>query len=161
LDIVRRRRLPRGTTEIAAEAGPDALVVSLDERAATREVGDHVTRLGHRRLAVLADWVVPERTTGPVYVPDPESLPYYLSRERLCGFRDALVAAGGTWSEVLVLNAAENTRAEGAAAAAHALDRADRPTAVLACSDVLALGVLDPLAARGRRPRHAVAVTRF
>ena len=161
LDIIRRRRLPMVTTENPAEAGPDALVVSLDERAATREVGDHVTGLGHRRLAVLADWVVPERTTGPVYVPDPDSLPYYLSRERICGFRDALVAAGGTWPEVLVLNAAANTRAEGAAAAAHALDGADRPTAILACSDVLALGVLDALAQRGLRPGHDVSVTGF
>jgi DNA-binding LacI/PurR family transcriptional regulator len=161
LDLIRKRGLPMVTTENPAEAGPDALVVALDERAATRAVGDHVTRLGHRRIAVLADWVVPERTTGPVYVPDPDSLPYYLSRERIRGIRDALVAAGGTWSEVLVLNAAANTRAEGAAAAAHALDRADRPTAVLACSDVLALGVLDALAARGLQPGHDVSVTGF
>jgi DNA-binding LacI/PurR family transcriptional regulator len=161
LDIIRGRGLPMVTTENPAEAGPDALVVSIDERAATRALGDHVTALGHRRLAVLADFVVPERTTGPVYVPDPEALPYYLTRERICGYRDALVAAGGTWSDVLVLNAAENTRAEGAAAAGYALDRPDPATALLACSDVLALGALDALAERGRRPGRDVSVAGF
>jgi DNA-binding LacI/PurR family transcriptional regulator len=161
LEIIRRRGLPMVTTENPAEAGPDALVVSLDERAATRELGEHVARFGHRRIAVLADWVVPERQTGPVYVPDPETLPYYLSRERICGIRDALVAAGGSWSDVLVLNAEDNTRPAGAAAAAHALDRADRYTAILACSDVLALGALDALAQRGLRPGHDVSVTGF
>src|SRR5207248_10447001 len=108
LDIIRRRGMPVVTTESPAEAGPDALVVALDERAATRELGEHVARFGHRRIAVLADWVVPERQTGPVYVPDPETLPYYLSRERICGIRDALLAAGGSWSDLLVLHAADH-----------------------------------------------------
>ena len=161
LDIIRRRGLPVVTTENPAEAGPDALVVALDERAATRAVGDHVAGFGHRRLAVLSNWVVPDGPTGPVYVPDPECLPYYISRERICGFRDALVAAGGTWSDVLVLNAAANTRAAGAAAAAHALDRADPATALLATTDLLALGVLDALAQRGLRPGRDVSVTGF
>jgi DNA-binding LacI/PurR family transcriptional regulator len=149
------------TTENPAEAGPDALVVAIDERAATRAVGDHVAGFGHRRLAVLSDWVVPDAPAGPVYVPDPEALPYYISRERICGFRDALVAAGGSWSDVLVLNAEANTRPAGAAAAAFALDRADRATAILACTDVLALGVLDALAARALRPGYDVSVTGF
>jgi DNA-binding LacI/PurR family transcriptional regulator len=161
LDIIRQRGLPMVTTENPAEAGPDSFVVALDERAATREVGEHVTGLGHRRVAVVSNWVVPERRTGPVYVPDPESLPYYISRERICGFRDALVAAGGTWSDVLVLNAEANTRAAGAAAAAHVLDRADPATAILACTDVLALGALDALAQRGLRPGRDVSVTGF
>jgi DNA-binding LacI/PurR family transcriptional regulator len=161
LDLIRRRGLPMVTTENPAEAGPDALVVALDERAATRAVGEHVARFGHRRLAVISNLVVPGGRSGPVYVPDPDSLPYYISRERICGFRDALVAAGGTWSDALVLNAEANTRAAGAAAAAFALDRADRATAILASTDVLALGVFDALAARGLRPGSDVSVTGF
>ena len=161
LDIIRSRGLPMVTTEDPAEAGPDALVVALDERAATRAVGDHVTGLGHRRLAVLSDLVAPDAHNGPVDVPDPDSLPYYISRERIRGFRDALVAAGGRWSDVLVLHAEENLRAAGAAAAAFALDRADRPTAILATTDVLALGALDALAARGLQPGRDVSVTGF
>src|SRR6266581_1914899 len=147
LDIIRRRGLPVVTTENPAEAGRDALVVSIDERAATRAAGDHVVGLGHRRLAVITDMAVPGPRAGVIDLPEPEQIPFYLSRERASGVRDALVAAGGSWSDVLVVNAIDNSRAAGAAAAATALDRADRATAVLAFSDVLALGVLDALAA--------------
>lgn len=161
LDIIRRRNLPFVTTENPAEAGPDSLVVSIDERGATRAVGEHVLGFGHRRLAVLSTYVVTERYSGPVSVADPETLQYYISRERICGVKDALVASGGSWSDALVLNAEANSRAAGAAAAAYALDRAEPATAVLAASDVLALGVLDALAARGLRPGRDVSVTGF
>ncbi len=46
------------TTENPAEAGPEALVVSIDEQAATRAVGEHVPGFGHRRVAVLSDYVL-------------------------------------------------------------------------------------------------------
>ncbi len=94
-------------------------------------------------------------------VADPEKLRYYISRERICGVKDALVEAGGSWSDVLVLGAETNSRAAGTAAAAYALDRADRATAILAGTDVLALGVLDALATRGLRPGRDVSVTGF
>jgi DNA-binding LacI/PurR family transcriptional regulator len=71
------------------------------------------------------------------------------------------VAAGGSWSDVLVLNAEANSRTAGAAAVAYALDRAERATAIVACTDVLALGVLDALATRGLRPGRDVSVTGF
>jgi len=161
LDVIRRRGLPMVTTQNPAEAGPDALAVSIDERAATRAAADHLVGFGHRRLAVITDAAVLGSHAGPLHLPEPEQIPFFVSRERACGVRDALVAAGGSWPEVLVINAQENSRAAGAAAAAIALDRADRPTAVLAFSDVLALGVLDALAARRLRPGRDVSVTGF
>jgi DNA-binding LacI/PurR family transcriptional regulator len=161
LDIIRRRGLPLVTTQNPAEAGPDALVVSIDERAATRAVGEHVVGFGHRRLAVITDVAVPGSPAEPSCMAEPEQIPFFVSRERACGVRDALVAAGGSWSDVLFINAGENSRAAGAAAAAIALDRADRVTAVLALSDVLAFGVLDALAARRLRPGQDVSVTGF
>jgi DNA-binding LacI/PurR family transcriptional regulator len=167
LEVIRRRGLPVVTTENPAEAGPDTLVVSIDERAATRAAADHVVGFGHRRLAVLTDMAVlaepagAVRRGGLVDVPDPDRIPFYLSRERARGVRDALVAVGGSWSDVLVINAENNSRAAGAAAVAAALDRADRATAVVAFSDVLAIGVLDALAARGLRPGRDVSVTGF
>jgi len=41
------------------------------------------------------------------------------------------------------------------------LDQAHPPTAVVTFSDILALGVLDALAARGLRPGHDVSVIGF
>ncbi len=170
LDVIRRRGLPVVTTENPAEAGPDVFVVSIDERAATRAAAEHVIGFGHRRLAVLTDMAVardphardPQAPlSGLVRLGGPEEIPFYLSRERVCGVRDALVAAGGSWSDVLVVNAPANTRAAAAVAIADALDREDRATAVLAFSDLMALGVLDALADRGLRPGRDVSVVGF
>ncbi len=166
LELIHRRGLPVVTTENPAEAGPETMVVSLDERAALRSVGDHLTGFGHRRFAVLTDMAKlthtgePPRTTV-VELADPEDIPYWLSRERTIGVRDALVATGGSWSDVLLVNAAANSRAAGEVAAGLALDRAERPTAIVALSDVMALGALDALAARGLRPGRDVSVTGF
>jgi len=184
LDVIRRRGLPVVTTENPAEAGPDSFVVSIDERAATRSAGEHVTAFGHRRLAIVTDMAVaPEerrrsrvlaepstadaaqspskKPSGLVLLDEPEQIPFYLSRERAMGVRDALVAAGGSWSDVLVVNAPANSRAAAAVAIADALDREDRATAVLAFSDLMALGVLDALADRGLRPGRDVSVVGF
>ena len=61
----------------------------------------------------------------------------------------------------MLINAAGNQREEGAEAAAHALDRLDRATAILCTSDVLALGVLDALRVRGLQAGRDVSVTGF
>ena len=53
------------------------------------------------------------------------------------------------------------TGGEGAEAAAHALDRLDRTTAILCTSDVLALGVLDALRVRGLQAGRDASVTGF
>jgi DNA-binding LacI/PurR family transcriptional regulator len=135
--------------------------VAIDERAATRAAAAHVTQLGHRRVAVITDWVTAERHTGPLTVADPDDLPYYTSRERLRGYRDSLAEAGVGWADVTVVSAAANSRAAGAAAAAYVLDRDDRPTAVLAITDLLALGAIDALLARGLQPGREVSVLGF
>jgi DNA-binding LacI/PurR family transcriptional regulator len=86
---------------------------------------------------------------------------YYVTRERLRGFRDAFADVGVGWDALTLVNAAANSRAAGADAAAYALDRADRSTAVLATSDVLALGVLEALRIRGLHAGQDVSVTGF
>lgn len=138
-----------------------SLYVGIDEVASTRAAGEHLMRLGHRRVAIVADYISPDRHTGEVHVPSVEALGSYVSRERLTGYRDAFAAAGLDWSEVITISAAGNSREHGAAAAAHALDRSPRPTAVVATTDLLALGVLDALAARDLRPGRDVSVIGF
>ena len=63
--------------------------------------------------------------------------------------------------DVVVIVAGHNSRASGALAGPVILDRADRPTAVIAISDVLALGVIDALRARGLTPGREVSVAGF
>jgi DNA-binding LacI/PurR family transcriptional regulator len=158
---IRSRGLPILTSQRNADDPPDALFVGLEERAAARAAAAHLVALGHRRVAVMSDYVVLERVDGLVTLASPEQVRYYTSGERLRGFRDAFAEVGVEWAEITVLSAVANSREHGARAAAYALDRADRPTAVLATSDLLALGVLDALAVRGLRPGRDVSVTGF
>jgi DNA-binding LacI/PurR family transcriptional regulator len=160
LEAVWARGLPIVNASFEAD-DPDALFVGIDEAAAARAIGRHVVALGHRRIAVIGHYVGPDQTSGPVSGPDLDEVPSYVSRERFRGYRDAFAEAGVAWSDVVTINAAGNSRHDGAVAAAHALDRAPRPTAVLAITDMLALGTLDALAARGLRPGHDVSVAGF
>jgi DNA-binding LacI/PurR family transcriptional regulator len=161
VDVVRARGLPVVGGEDPALLGPEGRHVGIDERGAARGIAEHVIRFGHRRLAIVADWVTePGRTHVATGVTADDPL-YYVTRERLRGFRDAFTAAGVAWADVIVINAAGNDRARGAEAAGLALDRAARPTAILATSDVMALGVLDALATRGLRAGRDVSVTGF
>jgi DNA-binding LacI/PurR family transcriptional regulator len=161
LEIIRARGLPMvGGFDLDFPA-PRAYYVGIDEAAAAQRVGEHVVRFGHRRIAVIADWVTVPAATGPVRGVSADDPPYFVTRGRLRGFRAAFDAAGLPWSEITLINAARNDRACGAEAAASALDKLDRATAVLATSDVLALGVLDALHERGLTAGRDVSVTGF
>ncbi|MGR6319159.1 LacI family DNA-binding transcriptional regulator [Micromonospora soli] len=161
LQVIRDRGLPYVTTAPPADVGPTDRYVGIDERSAARSVADHVAALGHRRVALLGDAVLPDAPAGPLRLAGPADAPHPTTRGRLTGFADAFAAAGVPWSTITVLNATGNSRAAGAAAVAPVLTGEDPPTAVLACSDVLALGVLDALAAAGPRLAQPVSVTGF
>jgi DNA-binding LacI/PurR family transcriptional regulator len=161
MSAIRSRGLPILTSQELDDDPPDALFVGIEERAAARAAAAHLVALGHRRVAVLSDHVLTERVNGLVTIGSPEEVRYYTAGERLRGFRDAFAEVGVAWTDITVLGAVANSRDDGARAAAYALDRADRPTAILATSDLLALGVLDALAVRGLRAGHDVSVTGF
>ncbi len=160
LDVIRSRGLPMVVNDRPMiETG--AMFVGIDEREAARKVGEHVANLGHERIAIVADMVRYQQPTGIVTGITPEDLRYYVTGERVRGFRDALEKGGVPWEKITLINAADNARVSGAEAAAFALDRRDRATAILTGSDVLALGVLDALAVRGLQPGRDVSVTGF
>jgi DNA-binding LacI/PurR family transcriptional regulator len=155
------RGLPIVNSENPGDDGADALFVGVDEVGAARLVGEHLIRHGHRRIAVIGNYLSSDDVTAEVTVPAPEELPRYVSRDRLRGYRDGFGEGGLDWSDVITVNAAAHTRSDGAAAAAHVLDRSPRPTAVVATSDLLALGVLDALSVRGLTPGRDVSVVGF
>jgi DNA-binding LacI/PurR family transcriptional regulator len=159
LDAIRARGLPVVMGEQRPE--PDLMYVGIDEWAAARGVAAHVAGLGHRRVAVISDLLAPAAPNQSVALAGPDEVRHRVGRERLRGFADGLAGAGVPWPALTVVNAAANSRADGAAAAAAVLDRPRPPTAILACSDVLALGVLDALPARGLVAGRDVSVTGF
>lgn len=161
LEAVWARGLPVVNTSYPGSDDSATLFVGVDEAVATHSLGQHLVALGHRRIALIGTDLGADRQIGLVSSETNYDSASYVSRERLRGFREAFTEAGLAWSDVVVINAAGNSRHDGAAAAAYALDRAPRPTAVAAITDMLALGVLDALETRGLRSGHDVSVAGF
>lgn len=109
------------------------------------EATEHLTGLGHRRLAHLG---------GPRQL--------LCSRARADGFRAAMERAEITVDEAL-LSHGEFSAESGRAAMERILDRPDvpPPTAVFAASDLQALGCYEALHARGLRIPQDISVVGF
>jgi DNA-binding LacI/PurR family transcriptional regulator len=89
--------------------------------------------------------------------PEDEASLYEDSRLRLVGLREAL----GPDAEVTAVYAGHNSREAGERAAAWLLDRRDRPTAIAAISDVMALGAISAAQQRGLVIGRDLSVTGF
>jgi DNA-binding LacI/PurR family transcriptional regulator len=138
----------RGLPFVLIEGNDDPTIahVQIDDIAGAEAAARHVTALGHRRVAIVSPYA-PGIVTGPEA--QEASAPWRTSSGRLQGWRAGLEAAGIDWSTVSVSGAGGSDAEHGARAAAPLLDRADRPTAILALSDVQALGVMRAAAERG------------
>jgi DNA-binding LacI/PurR family transcriptional regulator len=148
---LRRRGIP--FVLVDSEVSDDAPSIEIDDSEGTRQVIEHLLALGHRRIAIVAietgidggyrHW------HGPV-------------RRRMQGIIEGLSAAGLTpESEGIAICEVACTREGGAEAFRSLWGSAERPTAFVAFSDIIALGILD--AARDARVRvpEEVSVSGF
>jgi DNA-binding LacI/PurR family transcriptional regulator len=158
VELLRRRALP-----VVAVGGPDLglLTVSIDDEAASATAARHLADLGHRDVAIVALPLVnaddaddpgatsgpsaPDRTTGsgpsigsrgPLLAQAELAGTVTVTLDRLRGARSVYPTAGG--------RVAGGSSVDEGMVAGHALlaDPTDRPTAVLAQSDLLAAGVI-------------------
>jgi len=111
---------------------PSNIVLAMD-RDAARQVAEHLAKLGHSRIALIA---------GP--------RGYRSAHERLSGFSDALGDRGLTLPAEYVVEGAY-TFDSGFAAAEILLSRFPRPTAIFACNDEMAAGVYKAAYLKGLR----------
>jgi DNA-binding LacI/PurR family transcriptional regulator len=126
------RRLPVVTVD--QPRGAETPFVGIDDRAAARSAAEHVRELGHERVAVLSF----------VTAADPDgTLVFDVTEERLAGYRSGL---GPAWDESRLRRCRPNAPEPARAAALELLGAPDRPTAILAMTDALALGVLQAAA---------------
>jgi DNA-binding LacI/PurR family transcriptional regulator len=116
--------------------------VTVDNQAGIRAVLDHLTELGHRRIAFVGG-----RLLGDI-------------KEREEAYVDYLTELGRPPPEGDVQHGL-NEPAAGAAALELLLDRPDPPTAVVASTDVLALGLLHAAHERGLRVPEQLSITGF
>ena len=124
-------------------------LVGIDDEAAARDAAHHLIDLGHRRVAVVSFGLGPDLRHGLADEARQRSVAYHVSRARLAGFNAALAGHGVPWSNVPVFECPGSSQELGRAAADALLAVVPRPTAILATSDELALGVLDAAMRRG------------
>jgi DNA-binding LacI/PurR family transcriptional regulator len=120
--------------------------IAIDNVAAARTAMRHLLELGHRRIAFIGSRTGRERQ------------PAHL---RLRGWREELAASGIEPDESLVVVTDGYGRGDGAAAMAALLDGGERPDAVFAYNDLIAIGAMRTLSERGLRVPEDVAVVGF
>ncbi|HEY3559460.1 MAG TPA: LacI family DNA-binding transcriptional regulator [Kribbella sp.] len=123
--------------------------IGVDDEKACRTMAEYVLSLGHQRIAVIATEFDRERAGGRATLARQEAVTFSTTAARLRGYRTAVEKAGLPWSEVPVLEASENSEENGYRLAMTLLRSKNRPTAVLAMTDQLALGAIRAAGKRG------------
>jgi LacI family transcriptional regulator len=142
LKALRRQGLPFVVVDPRIPLDDGIPAVSAGHATGARAATEHLLSLGHRRIAAV---------TGPPA--------WMASSERLDGFRAAMAAAGVLPDPKLIVPS--SFAIDGAEAAGPLLDLADRPTAIFAFNDNLAIGVLRQARARGLRVPEDLSVVGF
>jgi DNA-binding LacI/PurR family transcriptional regulator len=147
VDAALERRVPVVTVDQPRDLPTP--FVGIDDRAAARTAAEHLRALGHARVAVLSF----------VRALDPEgTLVLDLTAERLAGYRDGL---GEAWNESMVRICRPNAAGPARRAALELLREPAPPTAILAMSDVLAIGALQAAAELGVPVPGALSLVGF
>jgi len=135
VERLRRRRIPL----VAIEAPPlgDVVPIELDNADATRRGAELLRALGHEQIALVTLPLDVARTRAPLTPQREAASTAFTASERIRGARAVFPDAGG-------VSAGGSTVSEGYAAGRALLDvpATERPTAVIAQSDLLAIGVI-------------------
>jgi len=126
----------RGVPIVAVEAEPmdDVVAIDLDNRAASRALSEHLRDLGHTEVAMVTLPLDPAHTTGPLSAELEATSEGFTATQRILGVRDVFATAGGV--------VASNSSIDDGYAAGLALLESRQPTAIIAQSDLLAVGVI-------------------
>jgi DNA-binding LacI/PurR family transcriptional regulator len=147
IDAALARRVPIVTVD--QPRGAQTPFVGIDDRAAARGAAEHLRELGHERVGVLSF----------VTTLDPgAALELDLTHERLEGYQEGL---GAAWDPELVRIVRPNAPEPAREATLELLQLPRPPTAILAMSDILALGALEAAAEAGVAVPEQLSVVGF
>jgi DNA-binding LacI/PurR family transcriptional regulator len=160
LQTVLERPVP---TVIVDEPGglPGVDFVGVADRDGMAAVGRHLVELGHRRVGVVTSALSPDGFAGLADLERQQAAMYHVVRDRLDGLAEALATGGVEWKSVPVQEVAANTMQLGEEGALALLDAVPDLTAIVAVSDIVALGVLEAVAKRGASVPGDLSVTGF
>ena len=133
IEQIRRTGLPIVLVDSTAMAERPS--VTIDDQRSARTAAEHLVGLGHTQFLVVA-------------IVEPGPSVHNVPADRLAGYRAAIADAGMELPDDRI-ETDTSTVAGGALAFARAWDRGLRPTAVLAMSDAMAMGVIRAAAERG------------
>lgn len=155
VDSLEARGIPMVGT--GGPIGPTVRQLRIDERASQASATRHLVELGHdpARLAHLLLPLRPGAPTSLVTASDMAAATYPDSRDRALGFGDVAGATGA------MAQAVEPDVESGRAATGLLLDAGQRPTGIVAQSDLLAVGAILAVEDRGLRVPEDVSVTGF
>jgi len=131
--VFRQRGIP--VVAIEAEHMPDVFPIDLDNRDATARGARHLKQLGHEHVAVVSLPLESPHARGPLTREREAASTSFTATQRIRGARDVYpdlegVVSAGSFVE------------EGLIAGRALLAKSDRPTAIIAQSDLLAVGVI-------------------
>lgn len=143
--IVKKLIEQNETVAVIARDMPSLAVdaVLVDDFLGGYMAANHLMECGHQHMAVIA-----------------ENLQVASSRQRVRGFRQAMEDAGLTLEERWIRESAYHV-ADGKQTAAALLAEPDAPTAVFACNDLLAIGVIQAARERGMAIPRDLSVVGF
>jgi DNA-binding LacI/PurR family transcriptional regulator len=147
IDAALGRRLPIVTVD--QPRGAQTPFVGIDDSAAARSAAEHLRELGHERVGVLSF----------VTTLDPRGeLELDLTNERLEGYQQGL---GRAWDPELIRIVRPNAPEPARKATRELLRLPEPPTAILAMSDIFAIGALEAAAEAGVEVPTQLSVVGF
>ena len=153
LAALRRRGIP--VVLVEGQAMPGVAAVGIEDVSGIAELGRYLVGLGHERIATVTLPFDRRRRAGLADAARLAAVEREVTRRRLAGLTDAGIAPVAVWEcpASLVEHGVEAGRA--------LLDASDRPTAVVAQSDMLAAGVLIAARELGLRVPQDVSIAGF
>lgn len=152
LEVVRGRGLP--VVVIEGDAGEEIPRITLDNTAASAAVAQHVKDLGHADVAFVTLSLDSERERGVVTDERLAVATVDVTIDRLAGLRSV-------FPDALAISASGSLIDEGIIVGRLLLGAENRPTAVIAQSDLLAVGVIRAAEELGLRVPEDVSVAGF
>ncbi len=148
--------MQRGVRVVGAQRSADGDWVAVNDEKAGRLVGKHLAKLGHRRVTVVVPGEMPDEEPFEVAPEELRRVAGAFAAERFQGLRERMPEA-----ELRIVCAGYRPKQAGRLAAGFALDVQERPTAIVAMSDALALGVWDAVRDRGLKPGRDISIAGF
>ena len=145
VEITRERQLPFVALALG-EHDETVSAVAVDDIGGARVAAEHIAGLGHTRIAVLGLALTSRHGAGRVSLADAQRSAITTPRYRIIGYMEGL-AAHGIDPEGVPIFETQATE-ETVDIALEQMFAAERPTAILAQSDRIALMAIDWLAAR-------------